>query len=122
MPALHALKPEPRFVIAMPVAMQRPIDRIIDVVARTAGVSPHLVRRAHVKAHHLFNARSAVAVLSLEFCSQNNVSLRTVDNAMNMADGVTYYYRRTHAERCKLYPDYRTLYIKARIALMAGER
>jgi hypothetical protein len=120
MPAAHHLRTDPHFVPVAPVSYQRSIDRVIDVVARLAGMSPMYLVRTGGKAHALFSARSAVAVLALEFCPR--LSERAVDEALRFqAEGTTRYYRARHADRCKLYDDYRQLYIRARIALMAAQ-
>ena len=114
-----AIHSDPQFVPVAPVAFRRPIDRIIEVVARAAGMSPTYLCRTGAKSHALFSARSAVAVLALEFSPR--LSEQACDEALKFTSvGTTRYYRARHADRCALYDDYRKLYIKARIALMAA--
>lgn len=118
MPAVHALRTDPHFVPVAPPSYRASVYTVIRVVARVAGMSPEYVSRHGARSHAVFNARSAVAVLAMEFCPK--VGMGAVDHALNLSDGVTRYYRTTHAERCALYDCYRQLYIKARIALMAA--
>lgn len=118
MPAVHALRADPHFVPVAPPSYQRSIDTVIEVVARLAGMSPQYLCKTGPKANKRFDARAAVAVLALEFAPR--ISTRACDIAMSMAEGTSHYYRGIHAERCKLFPEYKQLYIKARIALMAA--
>lgn len=119
MQAAHALKPEPRFVPVAQSGHHQSIDRVVDVVARLAGMSPMYLCRTGPRSHPRFNARAAVAVLAFEFCPRlSNVGC---DDILRAGEGTSHYYRAIHAERCRMYPEYKHLYIKARIALLAAQ-
>jgi hypothetical protein len=121
MPAAHHLRVEPKFVPVARPTYRRSIDNVIELVARLAGMSPqYLTRTGPKNSFARCNARSAVTVLALEFCPL--MSERACDEAMHYADeGMTRYYRQRHADRCALFDEYRQLYIRARIALMAAQ-
>lgn len=118
MPAVEYNRADPHFVPVAPPDHRASIYTVIKVVARVAGMAPDYVARHGARSHAVFNARSAVSVLAMEFCPK--IGMGAVDHALKLSDGVARYYRTTHAERCALYGDYRQLYIKARIALMAA--
>ena len=119
MPAVHAHQPEPRFVIVAPEGHRTSIDRVVDVVARLSGMSASYICRTGGQSHRRFDARAAVAVLAYEFCPK--IAASRCDDFLRAGEGTSRYYRSIHVERCALFPDYRKLYIAARIALMAAQ-
>jgi len=101
-----------------PIKDRPSIHGLIALVAYNADVSPDSIRGGG-RVTRLVNTRFAIAKLAEEFAPR--LSAWQVDDAMLRAHPMTRWYRERHADRTRLYPDYKALYERCRAELLGAE-